>query len=182
MCGPTGIGCLWGRTEILEEMEPFQGGGEMISIVEREGSTWAPLPHKFEAGTPNIAGAVGLGAAVEWLSHFDRSAILEHERALSAYTMERLAEMGGIRVFGPARVAERSGVVSFTMEGTHPHDIATILDSHGVAVRAGHHCAQLVMQRYGTAATARASFYVYNTHDDVDRLVEALEAVRAIFG
>ena len=182
MCAPTGIGCLWGRPEVLDAMEPFQGGGEMISLVEREGSTWAAVPHKFEAGTPNIAGAVGLGAAVEWLSGFDRTDILAHERELSAYAMERLGSLGGIRVFGPESVEERSGVVSFTMEGTHPHDIATILDTHGVAVRAGHHCAQLVMQRYGTAATARASFYLYNTRDDVDRLVEALETVRAIFG
>jgi cysteine desulfurase/selenocysteine lyase len=182
MCGPTGIGCLWGRAEVLEAMEPFQGGGEMISVVERDGSTWAAVPHKFEAGTPNIAGAVGLGAAVDWLSGFEPSAILDHERALSGYAMERLHALGGIRVFGPESVEDRSGVVSFTMEGTHPHDIATILDTHGVAVRAGHHCAQLVMQRYGTAATARASFYVYNTREDVDRLIEALEAVRAIFG
>ena len=182
MCAPTGIGCLWGRTEILEAMEPFQGGGEMISIVEREGSTWAALPHKFEAGTPNIAGAVGLGAAVEWLSGFDRSAILEHERQLSAYAMERLRDLGGIRVFGPEQVDERSGVVSFTMEGTHPHDIATILDTHGVAVRAGHHCAQLVMKHLGVAATTRASFSLYNTTDDVDRLMDGLQVVQGIFG
>jgi cysteine desulfurase/selenocysteine lyase len=182
MCGPTGIGCLWGRAEVLEAMEPFQGGGEMISIVEREGSTWATVPHKFEAGTPNIAGAVGLGAAVTWLDAFDRNDILAHERELSAYCIERLTNLGGVRVFGPESVEERSGVVSFTMEGTHPHDIATILDTHGVAVRAGHHCAQLVMQRYGTAATARASFYLYNTSEDVDRLIEALETVREIFG
>lgn len=182
MCGPTGIGALWARRSLLEAMDPFQGGGEMISVVEREGSTWAAVPHKFEAGTPNIAGAVGLGAAVSWLAGFDRNQILAHEQSLSAYAMERLDELGGIRVFGPTRIEERSGVVSFTMEGTHPHDIATILDSRGVAVRAGHHCAQLVMQRYGTPATARASFYLYNTRDDVDRLVEALETVREIFG
>lgn len=182
MCGPTGIGGLWGRRAILDAMDPFQGGGEMISVVERDGSTWADLPHKFEAGTPNIAGAVGLGAAVSWLAAFDRADVLAHEQALSAYAMERLGELGGIRVFGPRRVEDRSGVVSFTMEGTHPHDISTILDSRGVAVRAGHHCAQLVMQRYGTAATARASFYLYNTRDDVDRLVEALRTVREIFG
>jgi cysteine desulfurase/selenocysteine lyase len=182
MCGPTGIGGLWAKPAILETMEPFQGGGEMISVVERSGSTWADVPHKFEAGTPNIAGAVGLGAAVEWLSQFDRADVLAHEQDLSAYTMSRLSELGGIRVYGPTRPEERSGVVPFTMEGTHPHDISTILDSCGVAIRAGHHCAQLVMERFGTPATARASFYLYNTRDDVDRLIDALGTVREIFG
>ena len=182
MCGPTGIGCLWGRPDRLEAMSPFQGGGEMISVVERDGSTWADVPHKFEAGTPNIAGAVGMGAAVEWLSQFNRADILAHEQELSAYAMERLAEMGGIRVYGPSNPSDRSGVVSFTMDDAHPHDISTILDTRGVAIRAGHHCAQLVMQRYGTPATARASFYLYNTRDEVDRLVEALHEVRSIFG
>ncbi len=182
MCGPTGIGCLWGRPDRLEAMSPFQGGGEMISIVERDSSTWADVPHKFEAGTPNIAGAVGMGAAVEWLSQFERSDILAHEQDLSAYAMERLAEMGGIRVYGPSQPSDRSGVVPFTMDDAHPHDISTILDMKGVAIRAGHHCAQLVMQRYGTAATARASFYLYNTRDEVDRLIEALLEVRSIFG
>lgn len=182
MCAPTGIGCLWGRSDRLEAMSPFQGGGEMISVVERDGSTWADVPHKFEAGTPNIAGAIGMGAAVEWLSQFDRADILAHEQELSAYAMERLAEMGGIRVYGPSNASDRSGVVSFTMDEAHPHDISTILDTLGVAIRAGHHCAQLVMQRYGTPATARASFYLYNTREEVDRLVEALHEVRTIFG
>jgi cysteine desulfurase/selenocysteine lyase len=182
MCGPTGIGCLWGRPERLEAMSPFQGGGEMISVVERDGSTWADVPHKFEAGTPNIAGAIGMGAAVEWLSQFDRADILAHEQDLSAYAMGRLAEMGGVRVFGPSDPGDRSGVVPFTMEEAHPHDISTILDTQGVAIRAGHHCAQLVMQRYGTPATARASFYLYNTRADVDRLIETLHEVRTIFG
>ncbi len=182
MCGPTGIGALWAKPAVLDEMEPFQGGGEMISVVQRESSTWADVPHKFEAGTPNIAGAVGMGAAVEWLSRFDRAEILAHEQALSAYAVARLSEMGGIQVYGPERVEERSGVVPFTMDGTHPHDISTILDSCGVAIRAGHHCAQLVMERFGTPATARASFYLYNTRDDVDRLIDALGTVREIFG
>lgn len=182
MCGPTGIGGLWGRRGVLDAMAPFQGGGEMIDVVAKEGSTWAPVPHKFEAGTPNIAGAVGLGAAVAWLSRYDRADVLAHEQSLSAYAMGRLAEMGGMRVYGPSNAEERSGVVSFTMEGTHPHDISTILDSRGVAIRAGHHCAQLVMERYGTPATARASFYLYNTRDDVDRLIEGLGTVRQIFG
>ncbi len=182
MWGPTGIGCLWGRPDRLEAMSPFQGGGEMISVVERDGRTWADVPHKFEAGTPNIAGAVGMGAAVEWLSQFDRADILAHEQDLSGYAMERLAEMGGIRVFGPTDPGHRSGVVPFTMDDAHPHDISTILDTRGVAIRAGHHCAQLVMQRYGTPATARASFYLYNTRDEVDRLVDGLHEVRNIFG
>ena len=182
MCGPTGIGCLWGKPDRLEAMSPFQGGGEMISVVERDSSTWADVPHKFEAGTPNIAGAVGMGAAVEWLSQFDRADILAHEQDLSGYAMERLAEMGGIRVFGPSAPRDRSGVVPFTMDDAHPHDISTILDTRGVAIRAGHHCAQLVMQRYGTPATARASFYLYNTRDEVDRLVDGLHEVRNIFG
>lgn len=182
MCAPTGIGCLWGRPELLEEMSPFQGGGEMIALVERDSSTWADVPHKFEAGTPNIAGAVGMGAAVEWLSQFDDGAVLAHEQQLSAYALDRLAEVPGARVYGPSDPGGRSGVVSFTLDAAHPHDISTILDTQGVAIRAGHHCAQLVMQRFGTPATARASFYLYNTRDDVDRLMAALETVESIFG
>lgn len=182
MCGPTGVGVLWGRAEVLEAMPPFQGGGEMIDEVRREGSTWAQLPHKFEAGTPHIAGAVGLAAAVEWLDGFDRRDVLAHEQALAAYTIERLQEFGGVRIFGPADPEARSGVVSFSMDDAHPHDVATILDMRGVAIRAGHHCAQLVMQRYDTPATVRASFYLYNTRDDVDRLIEGLGGVRDIFG
>lgn len=182
MCGPTGIGALWGRSEVLEAMPPFQGGGEMIDEVRRDGSSWASVPHKFEAGTPNIAGAVGMAAAVEWLSGFEPGAVLAHEQALSAYTIERLEAWGGVRVFGPTSVQERSGVVSFAMDDAHPHDISTILDTRGVAIRAGHHCAQLVMRRYDTTATARASFYLYNTRDDVDQLIEGLTTVREIFG
>jgi cysteine desulfurase/selenocysteine lyase len=182
MCGPTGIGGLWARRSLLEAMEPWQGGGEMISVVEREESTWAALPHKFEAGTPNIAGAVGMGAAVDWLSGLDRSAVLRHEQELAAYAMEQLADLPGIRIFGPTDPLRRSGVVSFVMGDAHPHDIATILDSEGVAVRAGHHCAQLVMKRYGVSATARASFYLYNTRDDVDRLMAGMRTVQGIFG
>jgi cysteine desulfurase/selenocysteine lyase len=182
MCGPTGIGALWATRELLETMEPWQGGGEMISVVERDRSTWAALPHKFEAGTPNIAGAVGFGAAVEWLSGLDRTAVLRHEQELAAYAIERLSELDGARVFGPRDPARRSGVVSFLLGDAHPHDISTILDSEGIAIRAGHHCAQLVMKRYQVAATARASFYLYNTRDDVDRLAEGLRVVQGIFG
>jgi cysteine desulfurase/selenocysteine lyase len=182
MCGPTGIGGLWGRREILEAMAPYQGGGEMISLVERDRSTWAGLPHKFEAGTPNIAGAVGFGAAVDYLSALPHEELLAHERDVVGYAMERLREIPGIRLFGPPEPEARSGVISFTLEAAHPHDISTIVDAKGVAIRAGHHCAQLVMTRYGVPATARASFYFYNTRDDADRLVSALGDVLEIFG
>jgi cysteine desulfurase/selenocysteine lyase len=182
MCGPTGIGALWGRRERLEAMEPYQGGGEMISLVERDASTWADIPHKFEAGTPNMAGAVGMGAAVEYLSKVGRDGILAWEQELVRYALDRLADVPGITIYGPQSVERRSGVVPFTLDAAHPHDISTIVDMHGVAIRAGHHCAQLVMRRYGTAATARASFYIYNTRDDVDRLVESLGEVLEIFG
>ena len=182
MCGPTGIGVLWGRRDLLQAMEPWQGGGEMIEWVERDMSTWAHVPHKFEAGTPNIAGAVGMGAAVDYLSAVGMDAIAAHERGLVGYAMERMAEVPGVRIYGPPSPADRSAVVSFTMGDAHPHDISTILDAEGVAIRAGHHCAQLVMRRYGLAATARASFYLYSTRDDVDRLIEGLHTVRGIFG
>ncbi len=182
MCGPTGIGALWARRELLEEMTPYQGGGEMINVVDRDMSTWAEVPHKFEAGTPNIAGAVGMGAALDFLGGIGMDAVIAHERDLLGYALERLSCVSGVRVYGPSSLEERSAVISFTMGDAHPHDISTILDGEGVAVRAGHHCAQLVMKRYGIAATARASFYLYNTRDDVDRLVAALGVVRSIFG
>jgi cysteine desulfurase/selenocysteine lyase len=181
MCGPTGIGALWARRELLESMPPYHGGGEMIRVVEREASTWAEVPHKFEAGTPNIAGAIGLGAAVDYLARIGPEALVTHERDVVGYALDRLAELEGIRIYGPRSVEERSGIVSFTLGDAHPHDIATILDSEGVAVRAGHHCAQLVMKCFGISATARASFYLYNTREDADRLVSALQIVREIF-
>jgi cysteine desulfurase/selenocysteine lyase len=182
MCGPTGIGALWGRGELLDSMSPYQGGGEMISVVERDGSTWAEPPHKFEAGTPNIAGAVGFGAAVDYLAGLPAGGLQAHEADLMTYALERLPTVPGLRIFGPEDPTLRSGVVSFTLEAAHPHDISTIVDARGVAIRAGHHCAQLVMKRYGVSATARASFYLYNTRDDVDRLVDALGDVLDIFG
>ncbi len=181
MCGPTGIGALWARRELLEEMAPYQGGGEMIHLVGRDESTWADVPHKFEAGTPNIAGAIGFGAAVDFLSEIGMDAIAAHERALVRYALERFDAIEGVRVFGPRSLDERSAVVSFSMDDAHPHDISTILDAEGVAVRAGHHCAQLVMKHFGVPATARASFYLYNTTEEVDRLVDGLERVRSIF-
>jgi len=181
MCGPTGIGALWARRELLEEMSPYHGGGEMISVVGRDASTWAEVPHKFEAGTPNIAGAVGMGAAVNFLEEVGLDAVHAHERDLMTHAMERVGSVPNVRIYGPTDPALRSGVVSFTMGDAHPHDISTILDSEGVAVRAGHHCAQLVMKHFGVAATARASFYLYNTREDIDRLVEALAIVADIF-
>ena len=182
MCGPTGSGALWARRSLLESMPPYQGGGEMIRNVGREESTWAEIPHKFEAGTPNIAGAIALGAAADFLDEVGFDAIAEHERELLAYALERLDDLGGVRVYGPTDLNERSGVISFTMGDAHPHDISTILDSKGIAIRAGHHCAQLVMQHFGISATARASFYFYNSTEDVDRLIEGLTSVEEIFG
>jgi len=181
MCGPTGCGALWARRELLDRMSPYQGGGEMIRFVGRNESTWADLPHKFEAGTPNIAGAIGMGAAVDFLAEVGMDAIQAHERDLMTYALERVRAVEGVRVYGPDSVDEHSAVVSFTLGDAHPHDISTILDAEGIAIRAGHHCAQLVMQHFGVAATARASFYLYNTKDDVDRLIEGLAAVGGIF-
>ncbi len=181
MCGPTGIGGLWGRREILEAMPPFQGGGDMIEFVELESSTYAPLPLKFEAGTPNIAGVVGLGAAADYLAGIGREAILAHERAITGYALERLADLPGIVLHGPRDPAERSGVVSFTLADVHPHDLATILDSEGIAIRAGHHCTQPLMKRLGVGSTARASFYLYSTTDEVDRLAEGLHRALRLF-
>jgi len=182
MCGPTGIGALWARRELLEAMAPFQGGGEMIRVVEKEASSWADVPHKFEAGTPNIAGAVGMAAAVDYLESVGWERIEAHERALAERALERLGEIPGIRVFGPSDPAERLAVVSFTLGDAHPHDISTILDTEGVAIRAGHHCAQPLMRRLGVPATVRASIAIYNNRSDVDALVDALGEVQEMFG
>jgi len=182
MCGPTGVGVLWARKSLLEEMSPYQGGGEMISVVQRDESSWAEVPHKFEAGTPNIAGAIGAAAAVDFMEEVGYDSIQAHEGALMEYALEKLRSISGMKIFGPEDPAERSGVISFALGDAHPHDIATILDSEGVAIRAGHHCAQLVMRHLKVAATTRASFSLYNTKKDVDRLVAGLEVVRSIFG
>jgi cysteine desulfurase/selenocysteine lyase len=181
MCGPTGIGALWARRDLLESMSPYQGGGEMIHFVGRDESTWAEVPHKFEAGTPDIAGAIGMGAAVDFLAEIGMDAIQAHERKLLRYAMDRVGTVEGIRIYGPESLDEHSAVVSFTLGDAHPHDISTILDAEGIAIRAGHHCAQLVMKHFGISATARASFYLYNTEEDVDRLVEGLGLVAGIF-
>jgi cysteine desulfurase / selenocysteine lyase len=182
MCGPTGIGGLWARRELLEEMPPFHGGGDMIDYVDLESATWAKLPHKFEAGTPNIAGAVGLGAAVEFLQQIGMDAIRAHEVELLSYMIERMQEVPDLHIYGPRDLEERSGVVSFTLADVHPHDLATILDSKGVAIRAGHHCTQPLMRCLGVSSTARASVYLYNTKADVDRLIDALRDARTLFG
>jgi cysteine desulfurase/selenocysteine lyase len=179
MLGPMGIGVLVGKPALLDEMPPYQGGGEMIRTVHDTTATYAPLPHKFEAGTPNVEGAVGLGAAIEYLRRLRMDVVAEHERTLVRCALDRLATVEGLTVYGPS---ERAGVVSFTVADIHPHDLATIADSEGVAIRAGHHCAQPLMRRLNVSATARATFYVYNTPDDVDALVAALEKARALFG
>lgn len=180
MLGPSGIGVLWGRRDLLEAMPPFLGGGDMIREVSLDSSTWNDLPWKFEAGTPAIIEAVGLGAAVDYLAALGMENVHAHERALTAYALEQLAQVPDLRVFGPP-AERRGGVVSFTLGDIHAHDLATLLDREGVAVRAGHHCAQPLMERFDVAATARASFYVYNTSEDIDVLVSALEKARTIF-
>ncbi len=179
MYGPTATGLLYGRTDLLERMPPYQGGGDMIQSVSFEKTTYNVLPYKFEAGTPNIAGVVGFGAAIDYLQGFDRAAVLEHEDALLAAATARVREIPGTRIFGTAR--EKTGVLSFTLDGIHPHDAGTILDAEGVAVRSGQHCAQPVMDRFGVPATIRASFGIYNAMDDVDTLVAALEKARSMF-
>ena len=182
MLGPTGIGALWGRLDLLEAMEPAEGGGEMIRDVGLHQSSWAPVPHKFEAGTPPIAEAVGFGAAVDYLSAIGMDEVRRHEADLTGYALERLAAVPGITVYGPADVAERGGAVSFTLADIHPHDLATILDSQGIAIRAGHHCTKPLHHLLGVPATARASFYVYNTREEVDALIPALAEARRLFG
>lgn len=181
MCGPTGIGVLYGKRHLLEKMPPFLGGGEMIKRVEFRSFKVNDLPHKFEAGTPPIAEAIGLGAAVDYLEGLGMEAVRQHERELIAYALEQLAGIPGLRVFGPP-ASQKGGVASFFLDGVHPHDVAQVLDHHGVAVRAGHHCAQPLHNKFEIPATARASFYIYNTCEDVDLLIAGLEEVITIFG
>jgi cysteine desulfurase / selenocysteine lyase len=181
MCGPSGVGALWGRRALLEEMEPFNLGGHMIKKVQFEETTWGELPHKFEAGTSPIAEAVGFGAAVDYLNAIGLEAIERHEHELLTYALERLADVPGIVLYGPP-ADRRAGIVSFNMDGVHPHDVAQVLDWEGVAIRAGHHCCQPLMQRLGVAATNRASFYLYTLPEEIDRLAEGLHRVRKVFG
>ena len=180
MCGPMGIGGLAGRRKILEAMPPYQTGGDMIEFVHDDRSTWNVLPHKFEAGTPNAANAVGLAAAVEYLDGIGMDKIFKHEQATTLDAHERLSAIDGVRIYGPPP-AQRSGVVSFTLRDVHPHDLATVLDSDGICIRAGHHCAQPLMRRLGVPATARASFYIYNDASDTDALIAGIHKAREIF-
>lgn len=182
MLGPMGSGALIGRRALLEKMPPYQTGGDMIAVVGDERSTWNVLPHKFEAGTPNVADAVGLAAACDYLDAIGMDRIRAHELELMEYAVERMRGVSGVTMYGPEDLQKRSGVVSFTLEGVHPHDIATILDQDGVCIRAGHHCAQPLMRRMNVPATARASFYVYSTRDDIDALVKSVERVNEVFG
>jgi cysteine desulfurase / selenocysteine lyase len=180
MLAPSGIGVLWGRQELLQRMAPFELGGSMIRRVRLEATSWAELPYKYEAGTPPIAEAYGLGQAIDYLNRIGLPAVERYERELTDYALGRLAELPYVRVFGPS-IDRRGGIISFEFEGVHPHDVAQILDSEGVAVRAGHHCTQPVMDHFGVAATTRASFYVYNLPEDVDRMIDGLAKVHATF-
>jgi cysteine desulfurase / selenocysteine lyase len=180
MCGPTGIGILYGKAHLLEKMKPFEGGGDMILSVTFEKTTYNAIPHKFEAGTPPIAAAIGLGAAVEYLESVGLDRIAAHEHDLLTYATDAFTQLKGVRIVGTAR--DKAAVLSFTLQGVHPHDVGTILNEDGVAVRTGHHCAQPVMQRFGIPATARASFYLYNTFAEVDALVAGIRRVQKIFG
>ncbi len=182
MCGPTGIGVLWGRSELLAEMPPFLGGGSMIETVTMERTTYAAPPVRFEAGTPPIAQAVGLGAAVDYLTGLGMDAVRRHEEELTAYALDALATVPTLRLFGPATPVGRGGIFSFGLTGIHPHDIGQVLDAHGIAVRVGHHCARPVCARYGVPATTRASFYVHTTTAEIDALVRGLDQVRKVFG
>jgi cysteine desulfurase/selenocysteine lyase len=181
MCGPMGIGGLAGKRDILEAMRPYQTGGDMIEFVYDESTTWNTLPHKFEAGTPNAADAVGLAAAAQYLDSIGMDEVLRHERALLATAQRRFSQIEGVRIYGPP-AAERSGVLSFTLDDVHPHDLATILDGDGVCIRAGHHCAQPLMRRLDLAATARASFFIYNDESDIDALVAGVVKAKGVFG
>ena len=182
MCGPTGIGVLYGKEALLDQMNPIEFGGEMIDFVYESHSTWTELPWKFEAGTPNIAGAIALGAAIDYLETIGMDVIHRYEQELVAYVMPKLKAIDGLEIYGPEAVEERSGVIAFNIQDLHPHDLATALDMEGVAVRAGHHCAQPLLHYLGQSSTARASFYIYNTKEDCDKLVDALLKTKEFFG
>lgn len=181
MCGPTGIGVLYGKRKWLEAIEPIEFGGEMIQVVDLQTSTWADIPHKFEAGTPNIAGAIGLAAAIDYLEDIGMDQIYNHERRLVEYTLEKMRQIEGLSIYGPTDARLRSGVITFNIDGVHPHDVATAMDMEGVAIRAGHHCAQPLMNYMKQPATARASFYLYNTKADADKLIEAIQKTKEFF-
>jgi len=181
MLGPTGIGVLYGKRALLEAMPPFMGGGDMIRSVHLRESTWNDLPWKFEAGTPAIAEAIGLGVAVDYLNALGMTAVQQHEREMTSYALEQLQTISGLKIYG-ADASQRGGVISFTLDDIHPHDLASIVDQEmGVAIRAGHHCAQPLMERFGLAATARASFYIYTLPEEIDILVQGLRKAQQIF-
>jgi cysteine desulfurase/selenocysteine lyase len=179
MLAPTGIGVLYGKKELLEGMEPFLYGGDMIAEVKKEGSRWNEVPQKFEAGTPNISGAIGLGAAVDYLNGIGMENVRKHEKELVSYALEKLG--GEAEVYGPSDLEKRAGLVSFNVPGVHAHDVATILDEYGIAIRSGHHCAQPLHDKLGVESSARASFYLYNTEGEVDRLLEGIRKVKKVF-
>ncbi len=181
MLAPTGIGVLWVRKEVLEKMNPFHGGGDMIREVHKYETTWNDLPYKFEAGTPNIADVVGLGAAIDYLEKIGMDKIREHEIELTQYALDKFSKIKGIKIYGTKDISKRGGVISFNFADIHPHDLAQIIDEEGIAVRSGHHCAQVLMERLNVAATTRASFYIYNTKEDVDSLINSLEKAARIF-
>jgi len=181
MLGPTGIGVLWVRKSVLETMNPFHGGGDMIREVHKYETTWNDLPYKFEAGTPNIADVVGFGSAIDYLTKIGMDNVREHEVELTKYAIEKLSEVKGIHIYGTKDITKRGGVISFNFADVHPHDVAQIVDGEGIAVRSGHHCAQVLMERLNVAATSRASFYIYNTKEDIDALVNSLNKVAKVF-
>jgi len=181
MLGPTGIGVLWAKKSVLETMSPFHGGGDMIREVHKYETTWNDLPYKFEAGTPNIADVVGFGAAIDYLTKIGMDNVREHEVELTKYAMEKLSDVKGIHIYGTKDISKRGGVISFNFADVHPHDVAQIIDGEGIAVRSGHHCAQVLMERLNVAATSRASFYIYNTKEDIDALVSSLNKVAKVF-
>jgi len=181
MLGPTGIGILWVRTSILETMNPFQGGGDMIREVHKYETTWNDLPYKFEAGTPSIADVVGFGAAIDYLLKIGMDNIRQHEIELTSYALEKLSSVKGLQIYGTKDISKRGGVISFNFADVHPHDVAQIIDGEGIAIRSGHHCAQVLMERLNVAATSRASFYIYNTKEEIDKLINSLNKVARIF-
>ncbi|MEC4847954.1 MAG: cysteine desulfurase [Nitrosarchaeum sp.] len=181
MLGPTGIGVLWVRKSVLETMNPFHGGGDMIREVHKYETTWNDLPYKFEAGTPNIADVIGLGTAIDYLTKLGMENVREHEIELTTYAIEKLSQVKGLTIYGTKDISKRGGVISFNFSDVHPHDVAQIIDEEGIAVRSGHHCAQVLMERLNVAATSRASFYIYNTKEEIDSLITALTKVARIF-
>ena len=181
MLGPTGVGVLWAKKELLESMTPFNGGGDMIREVHKYETTWNDLPYKFEAGTPNIAGVIGFSAAIDYLERIGMDKVREHEIELTTYALDKLSQIKGIKLYGPNEIAKRGGVISFNLGDIHPHDLATIIDEDGVAIRSGHHCAQVLMERLDVAATSRASFYIYNTREEVDVFIKSLNRARELF-